>query len=120
MTYNVKDAMVLSIIDGIQDIKGKSITVLDLRNVDSVCDYFVVCQGQSSTHVSSIAESVEDMVREQIGEKPYHIEGRQNAQWVLMDYGNIIVHIFQKAAREFYSIETLWDDAVREDIEDLD
>ena len=118
---NIKDAMVLSIIDGIQNIKGKGITVLDLRDVDSsVCDYFVICQGQSSTHVGSIAESVEDTVREQLTEKPLHVEGRQNAQWVLMDYSSVLVHIFQKEARDFYSIETLWDDAKREDIADLD
>ncbi|MCQ2226457.1 MAG: ribosome silencing factor [Bacteroidales bacterium] len=121
MVTKYKNALVESIIEGIQDIKGKSVTVMNLKSTDSsVCDYFVICEGNSTTHISSIADSVEDKVREQLGEKPYHIEGRQNALWVLMDYGNVIVHIFQKDAREFYSIETLWDDAEREDIADLD
>jgi len=118
---DIKDALVLSIIDGIQDIKGKKITVLDLRKVDSsVCDYFIVCEGNSSTHVSSMVDGIEDKVREMTGERPTHVEGRQNALWVLLDYYNVVVHIFQKEAREYYSLETLWDDAVRVDIADLD
>ncbi len=117
----IENALVTSVVEGIQDIKGKSITVLDLRKTDSsVCDYFVVCEGRSSTHVSSIADAVEDKVREQVTERPDHIEGRQNAIWVLMDYGNVLVHIFQKEARDFYSIETLWNDAERFDIADID
>lgn len=117
----IDNALVSSIIEGIQDIKGKSISVLDLRKTDStVCDYFVVCEGRSNTHVSSVADAVEDKVREQLGERPDHIEGRQNAIWVLMDYGNVLVHIFQKEARDFYSIETLWDDAERTNIADID
>ncbi|MCQ2204175.1 MAG: ribosome silencing factor [Bacteroidales bacterium] len=121
MAKKKKDALVAAVIDGIQDIKGKGITVMDLREVDSsVCDYFVICEGNSSTHVSSLADSIEDKVREEVGEKPYHIEGRQNAQWVLMDYYNVVVHIFQKEARAFYSLETLWDDAKSEQIPDLD
>jgi len=118
---NIENALVSSIIEGIQNIKGKSISVLDLRKTDStVCDYFVVCEGRSTTHISSIADAIEDNVREQLHERPFHIEGRQNAIWVLMDYGNVLVHIFQKEARDFYSIETLWDDAERIDIPDID
>lgn len=116
-----KNALVASIVDGIQDVKGKNITILDLRNVDSaICDYFVICEGNSTTQVAAISDSIDEKVREQLGERPIHEEGRQNALWVLVDYSEVVVHIFQKETREFYSLETLWDDAKREDIPDLD
>lgn len=115
-----RDALVDSIVDGIQDKKGQNIVVLDMRKAESsICDYFVICEGNSSTHVDSIADAVEDKVREQIGEKPLHDEGRRNAIWVLLDYHSAIVHIFQHDAREFYSLETLWNDAARTDIPNI-
>ncbi len=120
MAKKFKDALVNSIIEGIQDKKGLGIVVLDMKGIDSaIADYFIICEGNSSTHVDSIADSVEDKVREQLSEKPLHDEGRQNAIWILLDYHNVIVHVFQKEARQFYSLETLWNDARRTDIPDL-
>lgn len=116
----MQNALVDSIIDGIQDRKGTNITVLDMKGIESsICDYFIICDGNSTTHVDSIADSIEDKVREQLGEKPIHAEGYSNAIWILLDYHNVIVHVFQRDAREFYSLETLWGDAKRTDIPDL-
>jgi ribosome-associated protein len=100
------------IIDGIEDIKGEEITILDLRNLEnSVCDYFVICQGNSNTQVNALANSVEKKVRENLREKPWHVEGTANAEWILIDYVNIAVHIFQRDVRSFYDLEGLWADA---------
>lgn len=101
-----------NIIDSIQDIKGEDIRILDLREIEnSFCEYFIICTGNSNTHVSSIAATVERKVREKIQQKPWHVEGENNAQWILMDYTHVIVHIFQKQYREFYDLESLWGDA---------
>lgn len=100
------------IIKGLQDKKAKQIRILDLRSLDgSVCDLFIVCSGDSSTQVEALARSVEESVSKESGEHPGHIEGRQQAIWMLLDYGNIVVHIFQPDAREFYGIERVWADA---------
>ena len=104
--------LVDQIIEGINDLKGEKITVLDLRELEnSVCDFFVICQGNSNTHVSSIAGSVEKRVREELKEKPWHIEGTTSAEWVLLDYVSVAVHVFQKEIRSFYDLESLWADA---------
>lgn len=113
--------LVSSVIDGIQNNKGQNITVLDLRAIDStIADYFVICEGNSNTQVDSIADSVEDTVREQLSEKPLHIEGRRNSLWVLMDYSNVILHIFTPEMRQLLDLEQLWSDAQRTDIPNLD
>lgn len=92
--------------------KARNVTVLDLRKIDNaVCEYFVVCHGTSRTHVNSLANNTVVEVRETIEEKPYKKEGMMNGEWVLLDYSNIVVHIFQQATREFYNIEGLWADA---------
>jgi len=100
------------ILEGIRKIKGKGITVIDLKTIKHTeCDYFVICHGTSSTQVSSIALSVEETVKEQRGINAWHKDGYRNAIWVLLDYGEIMVHVFQKEAREFYNLEELWADA---------
>lgn len=104
--------LVSQIIDGIEDIKGENITVFDLENLEnSVCDYFVICDANSNTQVSAITNSVEKKVRESLGEKPWHIEGTENAEWILMDYVSVAVHVFQKEIRAFYDLDSLWGDA---------
>lgn len=101
-----------SIVKGMQEKKAKDIKILDLRNVaNSVCDFFVVSHGTSNTHVDGIADSIEDFVRKELTEKPYHREGKENSEWVLLDYFNVVAHIFQEEKREFYKIEELWADA---------
>ncbi|HLV24241.1 MAG TPA: ribosome silencing factor [Moheibacter sp.] len=101
-----------TIVDSILDLKGEEIVLLDLREIENAfCEYFIVCTGNSNTHVSSIAGAIERKVRKETKEKPWHVEGTENAQWILLDYTNIIVHVFQKQYREYYDIESLWGDA---------
>lgn len=108
------------IVDAIQDVKGKSITKLDLRKIDNaVCDYFIICSGESSTQVEGINNSIQRKTREILHEKPWHAEGTQNSEWILLDYVNIVVHIFYKEVRDFYDLEDLWADAERTDYEDI-
>ena len=113
--------LIEQIIEGIQDKKGKGIVVVDMLNLgNSVCDYFVICQGNSPNQVSAITDSVADTVRENCGKKPYAIDGLRNSQWVAMDYGDILVHVFLPDVRAFYDIEHLWADAKTTEIPDLD
>lgn len=100
------------IIKGIQEKKGRNIVILNLKNIQyAVTDFFIVCNGMSGIQVQAIAESVEDEVRTAIGIKPWHKEGIQNAEWILLDYAEVVVHIFQEETRNFYQIEKLWADA---------
>jgi ribosome-associated protein len=106
------DQLITGIIKGIEEVKGNDITILDLREIDNtVCDYFIICNGTSNTQVNAIVGSVQKMVSKELKDKPWHIEGAENADWVLMDYVNVVVHVFQKHIREFYDIEGLWGDA---------
>jgi ribosome-associated protein len=112
------DLLTEIIIKGIQDKKGKNIVSLNLKNIHhAVSDYFIVCHGTSNIQVQAIAESVEDEVRKAIGAKPWHREGMQNAEWILLDYVDVVVHIFQENTRNFYNIEKLWADAETINIE---
>ncbi|MBA2611294.1 MAG: ribosome silencing factor [Bacteroidetes bacterium] len=101
-----------AIVEGMEDRKAKNITILNISKLDNrVTDYFVICDADSKTHVNSIADSVEDMVIKLTNEKAYHAEGHQNSEWILIDYINIVVHVFLRETREFYNIEGLWGDA---------
>ncbi len=92
--------------------KAHRVVVLDLRKIAStVADYFIVCHGTSTTQVEAIARSVEEMTTRELSESPSHIEGVSNAQWILMDYFSVVVHIFEEKAREYYDLEELWADA---------
>ncbi|AWM14510.1 ribosome silencing factor [Flavobacterium sp. NRK F10] len=109
--YSTDDLLAV-IIKGIEDVKGADIDILDLREIENtVCDYFIICNGNSNTQVVAIANSIQKSVSKELKEKPWHVEGMENAEWVLIDYVNIVVHVFQKHIREFYSIESLWGDA---------
>jgi len=106
------DILITEIIKGIEEVKGQNITLLDLRDIENtVCDYFIICDGTSNTQVSAISGSIQKSVSKKIKEKPWHIEGESNAEWILMDYVNVVVHIFQKRTREYYNLEELWGDA---------
>ena len=106
------DVLLTGIIKGIEDLKGNELDILDLREIDTaVCDYFVICTGTSNTQVNAIVNSIQKVVSKEFKEKPWHVEGTDNGEWVLMDYVNIVVHVFQKQIREFYNIEGLWGDA---------
>lgn len=100
-----------AVVAGMQDKKAKNITIINLAGLENrVCDYFVICDADSTTHVNAIADSLEEMVLKKTGEKPYHAEGYQNAEWILIDYVNIVAHVFMRETREFYNIEGLWAD----------
>ncbi|MDG2052564.1 MAG: ribosome silencing factor [Flavobacteriaceae bacterium] len=106
------DQLITQIIKGIEEVKGQNIEILDLRDIEnSVCDYFIICNGNSNTQVNAIVNLVQKTVSKAIQEKPWHVEGSNNAEWVLLDYVHVIVHVFQKQIREFYNIEGLWGDA---------
>lgn len=106
------DELIALILHGIEDVKGVEINLLDLREIENtVCDYFIICNGTSNTHVNAIVSSIQKTVSKAIHDKPWHVEGSENAEWVLMDYVNVVVHVFQKQVREFYDIEGLWGDA---------
>ena len=113
MTKNIStDDLLASIIKGIEDVKGLDIDILDLREIEnSVCDYFIICNGNSNTQVNAIVSSVQKGVSKELKDKPWHIEGTDVGEWVLMDYVSIVVHVFQKEIREYYNIEGLWGDA---------
>ena len=107
------------IVEAIQNKNGRDVTLLDMKDVEnSICDYFVICHGTSTTHVDAISDSVEQKVKEDIQEKPYRKEGQNNLTWVLMDYENVVVHIFQEEYRNFYNLEDLWADAKVKKFED--
>ena len=109
---NSADNLITQILLGIDQVKGVEVNLLDLRNIENtVCDYFIVCTGTSNTHVSAIVGSVQETVSKALHEKPYHTEGQDNGEWVLMDYVDVVVHVFQKQIREYYNIEELWGDA---------
>lgn len=106
------DNLIAVILKGIDDVKGEDIQLLDLREIENTaCDYFVICTGNSNTQVNAISSSVQKVVSKELKDKPWHIEGQGNAEWVLMDYINVVVHVFQKQTRQFYDIESLWGDA---------
>lgn len=114
---HAKPALLAAVIDGLEERKAKNITVLDLTNINGRSfDYFVIADADSGTHVESIAASAEEVVKKTTGERPFHTEGWQNAEWILLDYINIIVHVFQRPVREFYNLEGLWADAEVEKI----
>lgn len=115
----VKDRLTDAIIRGLQEKKARNIVILDLEALGSaVADKFIVCHGDSSTQVEGLTRSVEETVEKETGENPYHIEGKQNAQWILIDYISVVVHIFQQEQREYYGIERLWADAQIREIND--
>jgi len=112
------DQLITIILNGIEDVKGQHINILDLRKLENtVCDYFIICEGTSNTQVNAIVNSIYKKVSKETKDKPWHIEGNENAEWVLMDYVNVVVHVFQKHIREYYDIESLWGDAKTTEIE---
>ena len=111
------ELLVKAIVEGMQENKAKDIVILDLRTLSSaVCDFFVICSGDSSTQVDGIANSIARFTRKELKEKPWHIEGKSNSEWILLDYVNVVSHVFYKDARSFYELADLWADAIRTDI----
>ncbi len=113
VTRLTKNSKILTtIIKAIQDKKGENIVSLDLRKIhEAVADFFVICEASTNTQVKAIADSVEQSVKETLGEAPYRHEGQQSAQWILIDYVNVVVHVMQPETRRFYKLEEMWSDA---------
>lgn len=108
------------IVEGIQEKKGKKIVIADLSQIgDTICNYFVICQGDSPTQIGAIVDSVKEFAR-QAEAKPIGIDGLKSAEWVAMDYSDVLVHVFLPDAREYYNLETLWADAKLTSIPDID
>ena len=104
------------IVEGMQENKARDIMVLDLRELSSsVCDFFVICHGDSSTQFDGISNAVTRFTRKKMKEKPWRTEGERNSEWVLLDYIDVVAHIFYREARQFYEIEELWADGKRTD-----
>jgi ribosome-associated protein len=113
--------LVETIIKGIQEKKGQRIVVADLQHIEgAIARYFIICQGNSPSQVEAVTESIGDFARKDLGEKPATVAGLENAQWVAMDYGDVLVHVFLPDVREYYDLEHLWDDATLTQIPDLD
>ncbi len=113
------EQLIDAIVEGIQRKKGVDIIKIDLTKINHTeCKYFIICHGNSNTQVDAIARSVEETVEELINEKAWHVDGYRNSIWVLLDYADIMVHVFQKEARKFYDLENLWADAHIEQIEE--
>ena len=107
-TEQLKNNVVL----GMQEKKAKEIVSIDLRSLkNAVADFFIICHADSKTHIESIARSIEEFVSKKSNESPLHKEGFTNAEWILLDYANVVAHIFLKEKRDFYGIERLWADA---------
>ncbi|MEM7655643.1 MAG: ribosome silencing factor [Bacteroidota bacterium] len=121
MTKTLLDAKALSdlAIKGLQEVKGQQLVRMDLRNSDgAVTDFFVICTGTSDRHVDALANSVLKVIKEEGTEHPHSKEGFEKADWILLDYVNVVIHIFQQESRDFYRLEKLWGDAEFEEFEE--
>lgn len=118
---NEAKTLIAKITEGIQEKKGKNIVVADLTHIDdTICNYFVICQGNSPSHVSAIVDSVREFARKGVKTRPLAVDGLRNAEWVAMDYADVLVHIFLPEVRDFYNLEHLWADAKLTSIPDID
>lgn len=103
--------LVEHVIEGLKKRKAKDITILDVSDLTTLTDYFVICSGTSETQIKAIADSVEDEVREQTGEKAWKKEGLEARSWIILDFINAVVHVMSQEKRDFYNIERMWNDA---------
>lgn len=117
----IKNSKIEEIIEAITDRKGKKISILDLNKIESApSSNFIICQGNSTSQVSAIADSIRDRLQKNLEIKPYNYDGYKNSQWIIIDYGDVMVHVFLPEVREFYNIEDLWSDAYITNLQDLD
>jgi len=118
---NIRNKTVKAVVDGILSKKGKQIIVMDLQNIkNAVASFFIICHGTSRPQLSAIADAIEEHVREKTGFKAWNKEGFENAEWILIDYADVVVHIFQETSRKHYKLEELWADAEIQHIESDD
>ncbi len=116
-TENIVD----KVIEALKDNKAHEIVKIDLREIENCfCSFFVICHGTSGTHIASLADAVEEKVKKELHESPFHTEGMNVAQWVVVDYGDVVVHVFEKEMRDFYQLEDFWGDGIIERIPDTE
>ncbi len=109
------ETLVDVIIEAIREKKGQNILKIDLKEVNnSICDYFIICEGESNTQVNALADNIDKQTSVNLQTSPHHVEGRENAQWILLDFFSVVVHVFQKEQRHFYKLEDLWSDGKME------
>ena len=107
------EALSRAIAEGMSEKKGLDIAIIDLRGIKgTIADFFVLCTGNSDTHVDALADSIEDLVYKRMKLDPWHTEGKQNKEWILLDYVDVVANVFKRDSRRFYSLEQLWGDAV--------
>lgn len=118
---NISSELLCStIVEGMQDNKAEDIVVIDLRDVENtVTDFFVIGSGTSSTQINGIADSIVRTTRKSLKEKPWHVEGKVTSEWVVLDYVNVVAHVFRKDVREFYELEDLWADGKIRQVENI-
>ncbi len=105
------DQLVSAIVKGIQEKKGEKITIINLKKIpNAITDYFILCTGSSDTHLYSIADSIDDEAKKELDEIPWSSEGKSNREWIILDYSNVVVHVFKREPRERYNLEGLWGD----------
>lgn len=113
------EKLVKAIVKGMQEKKASEITIMDLRNIkNAVADFFVICSGGSDRQLDAISESVDEQVFKTLKENPWHMEGKNNKEWVIIDYISVVAHIFRKDKRDFYALEKLWGDADVTEVDD--
>ena len=118
---NQTEILVKSIVDGLQEKKGKNIIIVDLTQIaGSICQYMIICEGNTPTQVSALCDSVWDFARKNAGDKPLSVDGIQRGEWIGMDYGTVLVHIFIPELRAFYNLENLWSDAKTTEVPNFD
>lgn len=118
---NENKQLIQQIIEGIQEKKGKKIDWVDLTHIhEAICNHFIICQGESPTQVSAIVDSIKEFARKGADAKPLAVDGLRNAEWVAIDFADVMVHVFLPETRAFYDLEHLWEDAKLTQIPDLD
>ena len=106
------------VVEGMKERKAQEIVVMDLRGVkNAIADFFVICTGTSETQIDAISESIEEFVYKFGGQEVWHKEGKENKEWILLDFVDVVANVFKKSSREFYSLEQLWGDAILTDVE---
>ena len=108
------------IVDGMKEKKAQNIVILDLRDIkNAIADFFIICSGSSDTQIDAIADSIEEFVYRFASQEVWHKEGRENKEWILLDYVDVVANIFRKSTREFYSLEQLWGDAILTEVDSV-
>ena len=120
INMNETELLIEKIVEGIQEKKGKRINIINMTNLEAICRYFVICEGTSNTQILAIADNVKEYVNKNANAKPLATDGLRNSIWVAMDYGDVMVHIFENEARSFYNLENLWNDAKLTEVPDLE